>query len=58
MEPSIAAGAIVGGGRLVEKKGFDVLLNALAQLPTDLHWQLRILEEAIFQTAPEAGTEA
>lgn len=25
-------------GRAVEKKGFDVLLTALAQLPDDLHW--------------------
>ena len=25
-------------GRAVEKKGFDTLLNALAQLPADLHW--------------------
>ncbi len=27
-------------GRAVEKKGFDILLNALARLPADLHWQL------------------
>lgn len=27
-------------GRAVEKKGFDILLNALAQLPRGLHWQL------------------
>lgn len=27
-------------GRAVEKKGFDVLLDALAQLPRDLHWRL------------------
>jgi glycosyltransferase involved in cell wall biosynthesis len=26
-------------GRAVEKKGFDVLLEALASLPTDLHWR-------------------
>ena len=26
-------------GRAVEKKGFDVLLDALARLPRDLHWQ-------------------
>jgi len=25
-------------GRAVEKKGFDVLLDALAELPADLHW--------------------
>lgn len=27
-------------GRAVEKKGLDVLLDALAQLPPDLHWRL------------------
>ncbi|MDA0225705.1 MAG: glycosyltransferase, partial [Proteobacteria bacterium] len=27
-------------GRLVEKKGTDVLLDALARLPPDLHWRL------------------
>ncbi len=27
-------------GRAVEKKGFDVLLRALAGLPSDLHWRL------------------
>ncbi|MCL4764831.1 MAG: glycosyltransferase family 4 protein [Hyphomicrobiaceae bacterium] len=27
-------------GRAVEKKGFDVLLEALARLPADLHWTL------------------
>lgn len=26
-------------GRAVEKKGLDTLLDALAQLPTDLHWR-------------------
>lgn len=25
-------------GRAVEKKGYDILLQALARLPTDLHW--------------------
>ena len=28
-------------GRAVEKKGFDVLLDALARLPADLHWRLK-----------------
>ncbi|MEO6624598.1 MAG: glycosyltransferase family 4 protein [Burkholderiaceae bacterium] len=31
---------IVSVGRLVEKKGTDVLLDALAQLPPGLHWRL------------------
>lgn len=31
---------IVSVGRLVEKKGTDVLLDALAQLPAQLHWRL------------------
>ncbi|MEK9969080.1 MAG: glycosyltransferase family 4 protein [Ferrovibrio sp.] len=26
-------------GRAVEKKGYDILLQALARLPADLHWQ-------------------
>jgi glycosyltransferase involved in cell wall biosynthesis len=30
---------ILSVGRAVEKKGFDVLLNALAALPADLHWR-------------------
>jgi glycosyltransferase involved in cell wall biosynthesis len=31
---------ILSVGRLVEKKGTDVLLEALARLPPDLHWRL------------------
>jgi glycosyltransferase involved in cell wall biosynthesis len=31
---------IVSVGRLVEKKGYDRLLDALAMLPDDLHWRL------------------
>lgn len=31
---------ILSVGRLVEKKGTDLLLEALAQLPRDLHWRL------------------
>jgi len=30
---------IVSVGRAVKKKGYDVLLKALALLPTDLHWK-------------------
>ena len=32
--------AILSVSRLVEKKGTDVLLGALARLPRDLHWRL------------------
>lgn len=31
---------ILSVGRLVQKKGTDVLLHALALLPTDLHWRM------------------
>jgi glycosyltransferase involved in cell wall biosynthesis len=31
---------VLSVGRLVEKKGTDVLLEALARLPRDLHWRL------------------
>ncbi len=31
---------VLSVGRLVEKKGTDVLLDALARLPQDLHWRL------------------
>ncbi|WP_425441184.1 glycosyltransferase [Rubrimonas cliftonensis] len=30
---------LISVGRLVEKKGYDVLLDALAELPPALHWQ-------------------
>lgn len=30
---------ILSVGRAVEKKGYDVLLDALARLPSDLHWR-------------------
>ena len=30
---------ILSVGRAVEKKGYDILLEALALLPRDLHWR-------------------
>lgn len=32
---------ILSVGRLVEKKGYDILLHALADLPAALHWRFR-----------------
>jgi len=37
--PTLAV-EILSVGRLVEKKGYDRLLDALAMLPDDLHWRL------------------
>lgn len=34
---------IVSVGRVVEKKGFDDLIAALAALPSDLHWQFALI---------------
>ncbi len=47
-------------GRAVEKKGFDVLLDALAQLPTELYWRLvhvgaGPLREALQRRARDLG---
>lgn len=49
-------------GRLVEKKGTDVLLDALARLPSDLHWRLvhvggGPLREALDQQAVRSGLQ-
>ena len=51
---------ILSVGRLVEKKGTDVLLDALALLPTALHWRLvhvggGPLREALAQRARSLG---
>jgi glycosyltransferase involved in cell wall biosynthesis len=32
---------VLSVGRAVEKKGYDILLRALALLPTDLHWRFQ-----------------
>lgn len=50
-------------GRLVEKKGTDILLAALALLPRDLHWRLvhvggGPLRNALEQQAAELGLDA
>ncbi|MEO8856712.1 MAG: glycosyltransferase family 4 protein [Burkholderiaceae bacterium] len=51
---------ILSVGRLVEKKGTDVLLEALALLPSALHWRLvhvggGPLREGMMQRAQELG---
>mgnify|MGYP000038298877 CR=1 FL=1 len=50
-------------GRAVEKKGYDLLLRALAALPRELHWHLTHigggpLREALQKQARELGLEA
>jgi glycosyltransferase involved in cell wall biosynthesis len=54
---------ILSVGRLVEKKGTDVLLDALAQLPAGLHWRLvhvggGPLREKLERQARALGIEA
>ena len=54
---------ILSVGRLVEKKGMDVLLDALARLPPGLHWRLvhvggGPLKEALKQQARALGIDA
>ncbi|WP_420548497.1 glycosyltransferase family 4 protein [Curvivirga sp.] len=51
---------LVSVGRLVKKKGYDDLLNALAKLPKDLHWKLiqvggGTLEEKLKSQAKNLG---
>ncbi len=55
-----AAVHLLSVGRLVEKKGYDDLLAALAALPPDLHWQLTQigggpLAQKLEQQAEELG---
>ena len=44
-------GRIIAVGRLVEKKGFGVLLDALRRLPSDLSWSLEIVGEGPLRTS-------
>ena len=44
-------------GRAVEKKGFDVLLDALARLPPDRHWRLTHVGGGPERAALEARAE-
>ena len=47
------AGRIIAVGRLVEKKGFGVLLDAVRQLPHDLPWSLEIVGEGPLRASLE-----
>ena len=51
---------ILSVGRAVEKKGFDLMITALAALPADLHWRWTHigggqLKKALAQQADDAG---
>jgi glycosyltransferase involved in cell wall biosynthesis len=54
---------ILSVGRAVPKKGYDVLIDALALLPRDLHWRLvhiggGVLRDDLKQRAERAGIAA
>ena len=49
---------ILAVGRAVEKKGFDVLLRALAQLPSDVHWRLAHIGGGELRQALKAEADA
>ena len=51
---AVVRGRILFGGRLVEKKGVEVLLDALAQLGPDLEWSLDIVGDGPLRGSLEA----
>lgn len=50
-------GRLLFAGRLVEKKGAAILLDALRQLPTDLDWTLEIVGDGPLRAALEAQAQ-
>lgn len=52
------AGRLVFVGRLVEKKGLEVLLRALHELPADLDWSLEVVGDGPLRAALEAQARA
>jgi glycosyltransferase involved in cell wall biosynthesis len=49
---------IVSVGRLVEKKGYELLLEALARLPLDLHWRFTHIGGGALARELEAQAES
>ncbi|MGF1649486.1 MAG: glycosyltransferase [Hyphomicrobiaceae bacterium] len=49
---------ILSGGRAVEKKGYDILLDALARLPDDLSWRFIHLGGGTLKDALKAKSSA
>lgn len=47
---------LISVGRAVEKKGYDLLLDALAALPDDLHWRFDHIGDGVL--LPELGRQA